>query len=71
MLDDYKENRSVVHSVEGIYRTLLLLIEVPQGSILGPTLWNILYDRLLQEQMSHEVKVITLSNDVVLAARSK
>ena len=44
---------------------------VPQGSILGPLLWNILYDGLLRLQYPIGVEVLAYADDVALLVRGK
>lgn len=39
---------------------------VPQGSVLGPTMWNILYDGLLREQLSSGVQFLAYADDVAI-----
>jgi len=41
---------------------------VPQGSVLGPDLWNVLYDHLPRMNLPPDVEIITFANDVALVA---
>ncbi|KAJ3622383.1 hypothetical protein MTP99_002898 [Tenebrio molitor] len=38
----------------------------PQGSVLGPTLWNLVLDVFLEEDLPEEVKVIAYADDIAL-----
>lgn len=39
---------------------------VPQGSVLGPLLWNKIYDGLLKLPHSDEVKLVAFTDDVAV-----
>lgn len=44
---------------------------VPQGSVLGPLLWNIIYDGLLRLVMPSEARLVAFADDVALLIVAK
>lgn len=44
---------------------------VPQGSILGPSLWNAMYDGLLRVPLPEGVEMVAFADDVALAITGK
>lgn len=45
--------------------------KVPQGSVLRPDLWNLLYDDLLRLEMPPEVELIAYADDVAIICSSQ
>lgn len=44
---------------------------VLQGSVLDPTLWNILYDSLLRMQLPNGVENVSFADEVVLVVSTR
>ena len=39
---------------------------MPQGSVLGSPIWNILYDGLLRQPLPHGVSIVAYADDIAL-----
>lgn len=44
---------------------------VPQGSILGPILWNILYDGVLRLDLPEDIDLFAYADDLVIVAKAR
>ncbi|CAB0028750.1 unnamed protein product [Trichogramma brassicae] len=44
---------------------------VPQGSVLGPILWNVMYDAVLRLNFGGSVKIVGFADDIALVAVAK
>lgn len=47
-----------------------MTVEVPQGSVMGPLLWNILYNDVLELRMEDDTKLISFADDLTMFAVS-
>lgn len=65
VIADYLSNREVV--VEG--ESIIMTGGVPQGSVLGPTLWNVLYNGVLELNLPEGCETIAFADDLGLIVR--
>jgi len=72
MIKSYLDNRrlQIDTGVEDT-KEIEVSCEIPQGSVLGPTLWNVLYDGLLRTRLPTGVKFLAFADDVALVAKVK
>lgn len=62
----YLSERQIILEAANATKSLSINSGVPQGSVLGPTLWNILYDNLLEMEMPEGTTLIGFADDVAL-----
>lgn len=68
IVDSYLRDRSLTFEAHGCKTEMVLSCGVPQGSVLGPTLWNVLYDDLLSMPLPRGVEYLAFADDVALVA---
>ncbi|XKL63462.1 hypothetical protein PGB90_005826 [Kerria lacca] len=66
MVRSYLSERTIeLHSIEGV-RTFVVTRGVPQGSVLGPWLWNLAYDPILSTPIPPCINSQCYADDLVL-----
>lgn len=67
MIESYFQNRTL--KIAGTERRMSC--GVPQGSVLGPTLWNILYDGILRQDLGDKVRTICFADDLAVLVEAE
>lgn len=70
MIQQYFTERKLLTRTEQGSLEVELNSGVPQGSILGPTLWNLLYDRVLWLSLPGGASLVGYADDLALVAAS-
>lgn len=71
MINSYLENRILVYDTEDGLKRYQVTGGVPQGSVLGPLLWNIMYDDLLKTELPSGTEIVAFADDAGLLITGK
>ncbi len=66
LLGDYFKNRILIYDTEVGQERMKVSAGVPQGSVLGAILWNIMYDGVLRLKLPEGVEIVGFADDIVL-----
>lgn len=72
IVHNYLQNRTIsyINSESRMVRKRISC-GVPQGSVLGPTLWNIAYDKVLSRSTCHGCSTLCYADDTLLISRGR
>ena len=71
ILKNYLKDRILVYDTEDGQKEYKITGGIPQGSVLGPLLWNIMYDNIFKLSLPKECKIVGYADDVALIIVSK
>lgn len=66
ILRSYFENRILIYNTGEGHERVTISAGVPQGSILGPTLWNSMYNGVLTLKLPTGVQIVGFADDITL-----
>lgn len=71
LIASYLSQREIILEAENQTKVIETSSGVPQGSVMGPTLWNVLYNNLLELEQPEGVKLIGFADDIAMVVTAR
>lgn len=66
VLHSYMSQREIIIPADQGMRSLVIGAGIPQSSVLGPTLWNVLYDGMISLDLPPVVELVAFADDLTI-----
>lgn len=66
MVASYLSDRIIVHEGQGAPLAYPVHVGVPQGSVIGPFLWNVVYDEIVRRHDDERVRFLAFADDLAM-----
>ena len=71
ILNNYFQDRKVKYRTDDEEKEYVVMVGVPQGSVIGKILWNIMYDGVLRLQLPNGSTIVGFADDIAIVSVSK
>lgn len=71
IISSYLSDRVLIYDTDEGPQNYAITGGVPQGSVLGPLLWNVLYDGILRLPLPKDVQIIGYADDIAVTVVAK
>uniref|UniRef100_A0ABD2WMC7 Reverse transcriptase domain-containing protein n=1 Tax=Trichogramma kaykai TaxID=54128 RepID=A0ABD2WMC7_9HYME len=71
MVLSYFRGRVLEFTTDDGAETYEVTAGMPQGSVLGPILWNVMYDRILRLELPRSAKIVGFADDIAITVVAK
>lgn len=68
IIDSYLSDKTLIYETDLGRRVHRITVGIPQGSVLGSLLWNIMYDVLLELELLEGAKIVGFADDAAIVA---